>query len=149
MVRDLACPQKTVEHRASTGVSRFGLAQPLADVMLPAVTAIIENPFRRLRAVWLMRLHCPSFRAEHPMRLCSVRDFGAFLRWVIVQDPLAVDTLVRPQWAMVPDGAQLAFIDYPDLADETPTICKLLQTMYQDDFDLWAMRNISYQAGRP
>ena len=149
MVRDLACPQKTAELRASAGVSCFGMAQPPSDAVLPVVSAVVENPFRRLRAVWLMRLHCPSFRAEHPMRLCSLKDFGAFFRWVIVQDPLAVDTLVRPQWAMIPDGASLTFVDYPDILDETPTICKLLQTMYQDDFDLWAMRNISYQSGRP
>jgi len=143
MVRDLSCPRKTAELRASAGVDRFGMAIPSANPLESVSASAVENPIKRLRAVWLYRVCNPAFRAEHPMRLCSVRDFGAFLRWVTTQDPLAVDTLIRPQWAMIPDGAELTFIDYPELPDESPLICKLCKTLYQDDFDLWGRRNVA------
>ncbi len=66
--------------------------------------ALLENPVARIVAVW-QYAHCNRrLREIDPRRFaggwgCS---FPEFVRWIMLSDPLMIDPLLRPQWAMVP-----------------------------------------------
>ena len=98
----------------------------------------MEHPSSRLREVWRNYILSSVFRAQQPRRFNGIwgADFGTFLRWVMQQDPLGCDMLVRPQWAMIPADAQLVRV--PSLVRERSRCAlDLAAVIYAGDFPLW------------
>ncbi len=140
-VRDYACEGITEEIRASAGMRNpFAGWSPgtgLGDTP-GRIIAAVEEPASRLRAVWLYRICNPGFRAAQPHRFPDAwgLPFGEFVRWVWQQDPLGCDVLLRPQWAMIPEGAEL--YQLPSLLVERSEMAlQCARLLYADDFSLW------------
>jgi hypothetical protein len=131
----------------------------------PALTlALFEHPLARVRAVWEYMI-C----SRHQQALNSRRFAGMwfctwpdFVRWLMHQDPLGVDPLLQPQWAMVPEGTQWieasaaglhhlaallkkplpAGVELPPLSVPVGLPAEILTELYAADMAIWK-RNFS------
>lgn len=113
------------------------LAENLQGVQL---FALVEDPLVRLRKVWFYRASSPSFTARCPIRFRDVagKSFGDFVRWALAQDPLACDELIRPQWAMLPDGCKLYRAECENDIEEPSALTRdIVRALYADDLPLW------------
>lgn len=120
--------------------------------------ALLEHPVARIKAVWRYCLCNEHFKAIDARRFAGMWHctFPEFMRWLMYQDPLMCDPLVRPQWIMLPANTQLfttlqqllftlkdQMSLFPDLVpvDDfkiNAVAFEILQLFYAEDFQLWA-----------
>lgn len=100
--------------------------------------AVIEHPVSRLRDAWSYRLTDPCWAAQNAARFpgLSPHNYGDFLRWILYQDPLAVDCLVRPQWAMIPTHCQM-IQGIAHQVEAYSSEAEIVAMCYADDLTLW------------
>ncbi len=134
----------TAEVREDAGlVSEFPDSLPTgSDLALckpVRYVALLEHPAERLRLVWQHRIMDPLFRQQQPRRFAEMwlRPFGDFVRWVMRQDPLAADVLVRPQWAMLPEGTETVRTRRSPVRIYSSQEEAAARLLYPGDFDLW------------
>lgn len=148
-VRTYSSPSITSEARRRAGLPP-STGRSFADMQTPAsatielqgvqLVALVEDPLVRLRKVWFYRSSSPAFTARCPLRFRDVsgKAFGDFIRWVLAQDPLACDELIRPQWAMLPAGCLLYRAQCEaDIEEPSALTRDIVRALYADDLALW------------